>query len=154
LPIRPAWPRASTAGAAARSAPCARAALAALDAIQPSLLAALAKAPDPDKALARWERLITSLPSAVNLFRLLEARPALLQVMVRILALAPPLADELARRADLLDTLIDASALNLPGGVEALIADFPPARRATITSASSTACAARWASGALPLACN
>jgi len=100
------------------------AALAALDAIQPSLLAALAKAPDPDKALARWERLITSLPSAVNLFRLLEARPALLQVMVRILALAPPLADELARRADLLDTLIDASALNLPGGVEALIADF------------------------------
>jgi glutamate-ammonia-ligase adenylyltransferase len=100
------------------------AALAALDAIQPSLLAALARAPDPDKALARWERLITSLPSAVNLFRLLEARPALLQVMVRILALAPPLADELARRADLLDTLIDASALNLPGGVEALIADF------------------------------
>jgi glutamate-ammonia-ligase adenylyltransferase len=84
----------------------------------------LAKAPEPDKALARWERLITSLPSAVNLFRLLEARPALLQVMVRILALAPPLADELARRADLLDTLIDASALNLPGGVEALIADF------------------------------
>ncbi|WP_206242234.1 bifunctional [glutamate--ammonia ligase]-adenylyl-L-tyrosine phosphorylase/[glutamate--ammonia-ligase] adenylyltransferase [Novosphingobium terrae] len=100
------------------------AALAALDAVQPRLFSALAKAPEPDKAFNRWERLIASLPSAVNLFRLLEARPALLDALARILALAPPLAEELARRADLLDTLIDASALNLPGGVEALIADF------------------------------
>jgi [glutamine synthetase] adenylyltransferase / [glutamine synthetase]-adenylyl-L-tyrosine phosphorylase len=100
------------------------AALGALDAIQPQLLAALAKAPEPDKALTRWERLIASLPSAVNLFRLLEARPGLLDVLARILALAPPLAEELARRADLLDTLIDASAFALPGGVEALVADF------------------------------
>lgn len=100
------------------------AALAALDAIQPRLLAALAKAPEPDKALNRWERLIASLPSAVNLFRLLEARPALLAILARILALAPPLADELARRADLLDALIDASAFALPGDTDTLIADF------------------------------
>jgi len=100
------------------------AALGALDAIQPHLLSALAKAPEPDKALGRWERLIASLPSAVNLFRLLEARPGLLDTLVRILALAPPLADELARRADLLDALIDASAFALPGGVDVLIADF------------------------------
>lgn len=100
------------------------AALSALDAIQPYLLSALAKAPDPDKALTRWERLIASLPSAVNLFRLLEARPALLDTVVHILALAPPLADELARRADLLDALIDASAFALPGSTDTLIADF------------------------------
>jgi glutamate-ammonia-ligase adenylyltransferase len=100
------------------------AAVGALDAIQPHLLSALAKAPEPDKALGRWERLIASLPSAVNLFRLLEARPGLLDTLVRILALAPPLADELARRADLLDALIDASAFALPGGVDVLIADF------------------------------
>ncbi|MDE1917123.1 MAG: bifunctional [glutamate--ammonia ligase]-adenylyl-L-tyrosine phosphorylase/[glutamate--ammonia-ligase] adenylyltransferase [Sphingomonadales bacterium] len=100
------------------------AALAALDAILPQLLAALAKAPEPDKALTRWERLIASLSSAVNLFRLLEARPGLLDVLARILSLAPPLADELARRADLLDALIDASAFALPGDVDALIAEF------------------------------
>jgi glutamate-ammonia-ligase adenylyltransferase len=100
------------------------AALAALDTIQPHLLSALAKAPEPDKALGRWERLIASLPSAVNLFRLLEARPGLLDALARILALAPPLADELARRADLLDALIDASVLALPGGTDKLIADF------------------------------
>ena len=96
------------------------AARAAYDAIQPQLLAALAAAPEPDRALLRWERMLTNLPSAVNLFRLLEARPGLLQLLARILALATPMADELARRADLLDPLIDASAFALPGDVAAL----------------------------------
>ncbi|HZU63031.1 MAG TPA: bifunctional [glutamine synthetase] adenylyltransferase/[glutamine synthetase]-adenylyl-L-tyrosine phosphorylase [Novosphingobium sp.] len=100
------------------------ASLAALDAIQPALLAALAQAPEPDRALTRWEQLIARLPSAVNLFRLLEARPGLLGQLADVLALAPPLADALARRADLLDALIDASALDLPGDVASLAADF------------------------------
>ncbi len=100
------------------------AARAAYDAIQPQLLAALAAAPEPDRAMLRWEQMLTNLPSAVNLFRLLEARPGLLQLLVRILSLAPPMADELARRADLLDPLIDASAFELPGDVAALIDAF------------------------------
>ena len=96
----------------------------AFDAIQPALLAAFAVAPEPERALLRWEQLLTNLPSAVNLFRLLEARPALLQLLARILSLAPPLADALTRRADLLDPLIDASAFDLPGEVAELAADF------------------------------
>lgn len=97
------------------------AARAAFDSIQPELLAALAAAPEPERALLRWEKLLVNLPSAINLFRLLEARPGLLDLLARILALAPPLADELARRADLLDPLIDASAFELPGSVESLV---------------------------------
>jgi glutamate-ammonia-ligase adenylyltransferase len=100
------------------------AALAAYEAIQPKLLAAFAAAPEPDRALLRWEQLLTNLPSAVNLFRLLEARPGLLLLLARVLSLAPPLADLLARRADLLDPLIDASALDLPGSVAELAASF------------------------------
>ncbi len=100
------------------------AAIAALDAIQPSLLAALGRAADPDRALTRWEQMIEQLPSAVNLFRLLQARPALLALLVRILSLAPPLADALARRGDLLDALIDASAFDLPGDVPRLAAEL------------------------------
>ena len=96
------------------------AAIAALDAIQPALLAALGGAADPTRALIRWEQMIAQLPSAVNLFRLLQARPALLELLVRILSLAPPLADALARRSDLLDALIDASAFDLPPGVPVL----------------------------------
>ena len=99
-------------------------ALMAYHAIRPQLLAALAASPEPDRAMLRWEALLANLPSALNLFRLLEARPALLQLLGRILSLAPPLAEELARRADLLDPLIDSSAFDLPGSVEDLVARF------------------------------
>ncbi len=103
------------------------AARAALDAIQPRLLAAFAASPEPLRAIVRWEQLLAGLPSAINLFHLLEARPALLDLLARVLALAPPLADALARRADLLDPLIDPRALALPGDIAALIADFASA---------------------------
>ncbi|OJW59214.1 MAG: glutamine-synthetase adenylyltransferase [Sphingomonadales bacterium 63-6] len=98
------------------------AARAAFEAVFPTLLEALAKAPDPDRAVARWETLLVNLPSAVNLFRLLEARPGLMEQLVAVLTLAPPLADELARRPDLLDALIDTTALDLPGSVDELAA--------------------------------
>ncbi|KRA80377.1 bifunctional [glutamate--ammonia ligase]-adenylyl-L-tyrosine phosphorylase/[glutamate--ammonia-ligase] adenylyltransferase [Altererythrobacter sp. Root672] len=93
---------------------------AAFDVILPDLIDALAQAPDPDHALTRWESLIGRLPSAVNLFRLFEQRPGLLALVLRILTLARPMADELARRPELLDRLIDSSAFDLPGSVEDL----------------------------------
>lgn len=93
---------------------------AALDAVLPDLIDALGQAPDPDHALARWETLLARLPSAVNLFRLFEQRPGLLALVLRVLTLAPPLANELARRPDLLDRLIDRSAFDLPGTVAEL----------------------------------
>ncbi len=83
--------------------------------ILPATLEAFANGPDPERALTRWEQLLAALPSAINVFRLLEARPALLALLARILAHAPTLADELARRAELLDPLIDRSAFDLPG---------------------------------------
>jgi glutamate-ammonia-ligase adenylyltransferase len=100
------------------------AARAAFDAIQAPLLSAFAKSPEPERALLRWEQLLAGLPSALGLFHLLEARPALIGLLARILGLAQPLADALARRADLLDPLIDASAFDLPGTVAELRAQF------------------------------
>ena len=98
------------------------AAISAFEAILPDLIEAIAESEAPDHALARFETLLEKLPSAINLFRLLEARPGLFQLLVDCLTLAPPLADELARRPDLLDALIDRTALDLPGGVEELAA--------------------------------
>ena len=95
---------------------------AALDAMLPDLIEAVAQAADSDRALARWETLLSRLPTAVNLFRLFEQRPGLLEIVLRVLTLAPPLADELARRPELLDRLIDRSAFDLPGTVEDLAA--------------------------------
>ena len=94
----------------------------AFDAIVPSLIDAFAGASEPERALARWETLLGRLPSAINLFRLFEQRPGLLDQVLRLLTLARPLADELARRPELLDALIDKTALDLPGPVEALAA--------------------------------
>lgn len=93
------------------------AACAAFEDLLPGLLEALAEASDPDRAILRWEALLAGASSAINLFRLLEARPALLDQLVKILTLTPPLADELGRRPELLDALIDRSALDLPGDV-------------------------------------
>lgn len=91
-------------------------------AILPAMVDALGKAPDPERALVRFERLLDMLPSAINLFRLLDARPGLLDQLLRVLAFAPPLAEALTRHAALLDTLIDKSALDLPGDVATLAA--------------------------------
>lgn len=100
------------------------AARAAFDAMLPDLLEALSEAPDKDRAILRWEALLAGASSAINLFRLLEARPALMDQLVKILTLAPPLANELGRRPELLDTLIDRSALDLPGDVPQLLEDM------------------------------
>ena len=93
----------------------------AFEAVLPALLAAFAEAPDQAAALNRFDDLLGNLPSTVNVFKLLEARPALMQVVVDILSHAPPLAEALARRGDLLDGLIDASAFDLVGSVEDIV---------------------------------
>jgi len=96
------------------------AALDAFDKMLPGLLEALVKVDEPERALLRWEGVLAGASSAVNLFRLLEARPALLDQLVAVLTLAPTLAEELGRRPELLDTLLDQSALDLPGSVAEL----------------------------------
>ena len=98
------------------------AALDAFDALLPSLLKAFAEADDPERTLLRWESVLANASSAINLFRLLEARPALLGQLTSILTLAPTLAEDLGRWPELLDTLLDQSALDLPGTVEWLSA--------------------------------
>ena len=101
------------------------AAQAALEAVLPDLVVAFAAAPVPDAAVERLDRVIERLPSAINFFRLLEAQPSLTKLVARVLSHAPTLAEELARRTDLLDRLIDASALDPVG----TIADLSRAMR-------------------------
>ncbi|WP_093006053.1 bifunctional [glutamine synthetase] adenylyltransferase/[glutamine synthetase]-adenylyl-L-tyrosine phosphorylase [Sphingomonas palmae] len=96
------------------------AAQSALEAVLPELVGALAIAPVPDAAVERLDRVIERLPSAINFFRLLEAQPALTALVARVLSHAPTLAEEMTRRTDLLDGLIDASALDRVGSVDEL----------------------------------
>jgi glutamate-ammonia-ligase adenylyltransferase len=92
------------------------------DRLAPALLTAMAASDDPLRAITRWERIIESVPSAITTFRLLAARRELIERLVAALTLAPALSDELARKPELLDTLIDRDALDLPGAVPAIMA--------------------------------
>ena len=92
----------------------------AFEAMLPGLLAAIAAGPDPNRALNRFSDVVERLSSGVNFYRLLEARPALARLLAEILSHAPVLADQLARRPELLDGLIDASSFDPPPDVETL----------------------------------
>ncbi len=105
---------------ALRSAPSREA----LEELLPGLMRILAKAPDPSRALNRLDDMIARLPSAINFFKLLAARPALVELLSEILSHAPTLADALARRPELLDGLIDASAFDTPPPVAELAEQF------------------------------
>ncbi|HEY0327142.1 MAG TPA: bifunctional [glutamine synthetase] adenylyltransferase/[glutamine synthetase]-adenylyl-L-tyrosine phosphorylase [Allosphingosinicella sp.] len=94
------------------------------EAMLPGLVEAFAQSPDPMAAINRFDHLVERLPSGVNFFRLLEARPAVVDYLANILSHAPTLADQLGRRPELLDGLIDASAFDPPPDVETLAADF------------------------------
>ena len=106
------------------------AARAAFEAMLPALAEAFGKAPDPMRAMNRFDRLVERLPTGVNFFRLLEAQPALTRILATLLSHAPALAEQLGRRPDLLDTLVDASAFAPVPPVDALAADFARPDRA------------------------
>lgn len=93
----------------------------ALEALLPGLIDAFATAPDSTHAITRFDAMLSRLPSAINFFRLLEAQPGLRQLMSAILCHAPTLAEQLGRRAELLDGLIDASALEPVAAIPELI---------------------------------
>ncbi len=86
----------------------------AFEAMLPALLAAIGKSDDPMRALNRLSDVVERVPSGVNLYRLLEARPGLTSLLARILAHAPALSDQLARRPELLDSLLDSSCFDPP----------------------------------------
>ena len=86
----------------------------AFEAMLPGLMRAIAAGADPDRALNRLSDIVERLSSGVNLFRLLEARPPLADLLAKVLAHAPALADQLARRPELFEGLFDASSFEMP----------------------------------------
>jgi glutamate-ammonia-ligase adenylyltransferase len=93
------------------------AAQAAFEAMLPGLMRAIAAGADPNHSLNRFADIVERLSSGVNLFRLLEARPKLAETFALILAHAPALSEQLARRPVLFDGLIDRSSFAEPSDV-------------------------------------
>lgn len=90
----------------------------ALEAVLPALVTAFARAPDPAAVTVAFDHIVAGLPSAINFFHLLAARPALIDLIVRVLVHAPALADALATRSGLIEGLIDARAFAPPQSCE------------------------------------
>src|SRR3546814_4029269 len=96
----------------------------------PALVDAFGASPDGMRAMNRFDDVVTKLPSGVNFYRLLEARPGLTPLLATLLSHAPALAEQLGRRPELLDGLNESSALELARPVEALAKAFARAARA------------------------
>jgi glutamate-ammonia-ligase adenylyltransferase len=101
----------------------------AFEAMLPGLLQAIASGADPEHALNRLGDIIERLSSGINLFRLLEARSNLARLLAKILAHAPTLADQLARRPELLEGLFDASSFEMPPGTDEVARELADAMR-------------------------
>ncbi|MGI8611567.1 MAG: bifunctional [glutamine synthetase] adenylyltransferase/[glutamine synthetase]-adenylyl-L-tyrosine phosphorylase [Sphingomicrobium sp.] len=101
----------------------------AFEAMLPGLLTAIAAGPDPSHALNRLTDIVERLSSGVNLYRLLEARPKLGQLLAKVLAHAPALSEQLARRPELLEGLFDASSFDPPPPAEEFAKSLAEAMR-------------------------
>jgi glutamate-ammonia-ligase adenylyltransferase len=75
--------------------------------LTPRLLRAFAAAGDPDAAFVRFSSFFGGLSAGVQVLSLLEARPAMLDLLARLFSLAPLLSEKLAQRPALLDALIE-----------------------------------------------
>jgi hypothetical protein len=108
-------------------------AVAAWDRLAPALIRVIACSDDPQRALTRWERILESVPSAITTFRLLVARPHLIDRLVAALTLAPVLADE------------DAT-----DGLPSIDPNAPPAAAAPVPAKLATSAAVIGAAAAAP----
>jgi glutamate-ammonia-ligase adenylyltransferase len=72
----------------------------------PAVIAALAKSVNPDDAFRRFDTFIAQLPAGAQFFALLHANPGMLALLADIMGSAPRLAERLARRPILFDTVL------------------------------------------------
>jgi len=73
-----------------------------------ALLAAIGKTAEPDAALARFDGFLNGLPAGVQLFATFQSNPWLFELIARIMGTAPALADELSKRPQLVDALMES----------------------------------------------
>ena len=101
----------------------------AFEAMLPGLMRAIAQGADPTHALNRLSDIVERLSSGVNFFRLLEGRPHLARLLAKVLAHAPALADQLARRPELFEGLFDSSSFEMPDSAESFAERLSSAMR-------------------------
>ncbi|MFQ5346812.1 MAG: bifunctional [glutamine synthetase] adenylyltransferase/[glutamine synthetase]-adenylyl-L-tyrosine phosphorylase [Rhodothalassiaceae bacterium] len=78
-----------------------------LEASLPRIIEAFAATAEPDQCLARFDHFLAKLPAGIQLFSLFQSNPSLFRLIARVMGMAPVLAERLARRPQLIDTILD-----------------------------------------------
>jgi glutamate-ammonia-ligase adenylyltransferase len=81
-----------------------------LNGLTPHLLAVLGQQPEPDKAFAHFDTLLSRQRAGVQLLSLFWRNPALLRRLAAVLGAAPALAEHLAQDAHALEALLNPDA--------------------------------------------
>ena len=108
--------------------------------LRPRMLHELARAANPDEALAALDGFLSGLPAGVQIFSLFEANPTLIELIVDIAGSAPALARYLSRNSAVLDGVIGGSFWGpWPGsaGLRAELEQLSAAREATMRRGST-----------------
>jgi len=92
--------------------------------LAPELLRIFGATPHPDAALRRFDQFLSHLPAGVQLFSLFQANPGLLALVADVMAGAPRLAEQLARRPALLDAVLTEGFFSAPPDRAALAAEL------------------------------
>ena len=98
-----------------------------LTALTPALLQAFADTANPNATLGRFDRFLSNLPTGVQLFSMLKARPQLLALMAEIMGSAPRLANYIAENSTVVDAMISAEFLAAPPTLRDLRVEFATA---------------------------
>lgn len=95
-----------------------------LTTLLPALLQAISGTINPNATLGRFDRFLSNLPTGVQLFSMLTARPQLLELLAEIMGSAPRLANYLAENSGVVDAMNSAAFLAAPPTLKALQAEF------------------------------
>ncbi len=110
----------------------------------PALLKAFGAAANPDLAFTRFDQFIARLPAGVQFFSLLQANPALLDLIAEIMGSAPRLAEQLARQPILLDGVLSSDFFAAPADRATLAAELSRALAAARDYGDVLDIARRW----------
>jgi [glutamine synthetase] adenylyltransferase / [glutamine synthetase]-adenylyl-L-tyrosine phosphorylase len=111
----------------------------------PAIISALAKSVNPDDAFRRFDSFIAQLPAGAQFFALLHANPGMLALLADIMGSAPRLAERLARRPILFDTVLSPDFYQPAPGRDALEGELSAAVSSAGTYEETLDAARRWA---------
>ena len=86
--------------------------------MHPVLIGALAATENADTALLAFDNFLSKLPAGVQLFALLRSNPQLLTLLATTMGAAPRMADTVAKRVHVLDTVLDPAFFGAMPSVE------------------------------------